>query len=84
MLQDGAEPSAASITLHNLQRLTHFAEDRHAEYREKAESILRSNSQLLEKAPFALATMDPMFGLMSGKCLGGDSTGLTKQLMLID
>ncbi|KAI0694518.1 hypothetical protein BC835DRAFT_1406417 [Cytidiella melzeri] len=55
--QDGAEPSAASVTIYNLQRLAHFAEDRHVEYREKAESILRSNSQLLDQAPFALATM---------------------------
>ena len=46
-----------SITLYNLNRLSHFAEDRHAEYQEKAQSILRSNSQLLEHAPFALATM---------------------------
>ncbi|EKM56969.1 uncharacterized protein PHACADRAFT_92450 [Phanerochaete carnosa HHB-10118-sp] len=55
--QDGAEPSAVSVTLYNLNRLAHFAEDRHGEYREKAQSILRSNSQLLEHAPFALATM---------------------------
>ncbi|KAI0088897.1 hypothetical protein BDY19DRAFT_890358 [Irpex rosettiformis] len=54
--QDGAEPSAVSVTLYNLQRLAHFAEDRHAEYQAKADSILRSNSQLLEHAPFALAT----------------------------
>ena len=57
LLQDGAEPSAVSVTLYNLQRLSHFAEDRHAEYQSKAQSILRSNSQLLEQAPFALATM---------------------------
>lgn len=56
-MQDGAEPSAASITLYNLQRLEHFAEDRHAEYQDKAQSILKSNSQLLEQAPFALGTM---------------------------
>lgn len=55
--QDGAEPSAVSITLYNLNRLAHFAEDRHVEYQAKAQSILRSNSQLLEHAPFALATM---------------------------
>ena len=46
-----------SITLYNLHRLAHIAEDRHSEYQAKAESILRSNSQLLEHAPFALATM---------------------------
>ncbi|PSS29549.1 hypothetical protein PHLCEN_2v2961 [Hermanssonia centrifuga] len=55
--QDGAEPSAVSVTLHNLYRLAHFAEDRHAEYGANAESILRTNSQLLNHAPFALATM---------------------------
>ena len=55
--QDGAEPSAVSVTLHNLQRLAHFAEDRHVEYQAKAQSILQANSQLLAQAPFALATM---------------------------
>ncbi|KAH8101789.1 hypothetical protein BXZ70DRAFT_1007034 [Cristinia sonorae] len=55
--QDGAEPSAVSITLHNLNRLSHFAEDRHTEYRAKAVSIIKSNSQVLDKAPFALATL---------------------------
>ena len=55
--QDGAEPSAVSVTLYNLNRLAHLTEDRHTEYQEKAKSILNSNSQLLENAPFALATM---------------------------
>ena len=55
--QDGAEPSAVSVTLHNLNRLSHFAEDRHAEYKDKADSTVKANSQILEKAPFALATM---------------------------
>ncbi|KAI0634762.1 hypothetical protein C8Q77DRAFT_1103957 [Trametes polyzona] len=55
--QDGAEPSAVSITLSNLQRLAHFAEDRHMEYNEKAKSVLASNGQLLSRAPFALASM---------------------------
>ncbi|KZT07968.1 uncharacterized protein LAESUDRAFT_698029 [Laetiporus sulphureus 93-53] len=55
--QDGAEPSAVSVTLSNLQRLAHFAEDKHKEYTEKAQSILTSNGQLLEAAPFALATI---------------------------
>lgn len=56
-LQDGAEPSAASVTLYNLHRLAHFAEDRHEDYHFKAQSILRSNSQLLTRAPFVSATM---------------------------
>ncbi|KAI0938399.1 hypothetical protein AcV5_000091 [Taiwanofungus camphoratus] len=55
--QDGAEPSAVSVTLSNLQRLEHFAEDRHAEYQKKAKSVLASNAQLLGAAPYALATM---------------------------
>ncbi|RDX46148.1 hypothetical protein OH76DRAFT_1407279 [Lentinus brumalis] len=55
--QDGAEPSAVSVSLSNLQRLAHFAEDKHAEYNEKAQSIIASNGQLLKQAPFALATM---------------------------
>ncbi|CDO71167.1 hypothetical protein BN946_scf184845.g37 [Trametes cinnabarina] len=55
--QDGAEPSAASITLSNLQRLAHFAEDKYADYNEKAKSILASNGQLLSRAPYALASM---------------------------
>ncbi|KZT68420.1 hypothetical protein DAEQUDRAFT_712033 [Daedalea quercina L-15889] len=55
--QDGAEPSAASVTLANLYRLAHIAEDYHTEFGEKAGSILRSNAQLLEYAPFALGAM---------------------------
>ena len=55
--QDGAEPSAASVTLANLFRLSHIAEDAHAEYEKKAESILRANATLLEHAPFALGAM---------------------------
>ncbi|CCM05079.1 uncharacterized protein FIBRA_07286 [Fibroporia radiculosa] len=55
--QDGAEPSAVSVTLSNLLRLSHFAEDRHKEYDEKAKSILASNAQLLGAAPYALAAM---------------------------
>ncbi len=46
-----------SITLSNLQRLAHFAEDKHAAYEEKADSILASNGQLLKQAPHALASM---------------------------
>ena len=46
-----------SITLSNLQRLAHFAEDKHAEYDKKAQSILASNGQLLKQAPSALASM---------------------------
>ncbi|KAF9809802.1 hypothetical protein IEO21_07245 [Rhodonia placenta] len=55
--QDGAEPSAVSVTLSNLLRLAHFAEDRYKEYQEKANSVLAANAQLLGAAPFALATM---------------------------
>ncbi|KAI0711527.1 hypothetical protein C8Q76DRAFT_622913 [Earliella scabrosa] len=55
--QDGAEPSAVSITLSNLQRLAHFAEDNHAAYTEKAQSIVASNGQLLKQAPHALGSM---------------------------
>ncbi|GJE86611.1 thioredoxin domain-containing protein [Phanerochaete sordida] len=55
--QDGAEPSAASISLYNLHRLAHIAEDRHAQYHERAAGVLRTHGQLLEHAPFALATM---------------------------
>lgn len=64
--QDGAEPSAASVTLSNLQRLAHFAEDRHAAYTEKAQSIVSSNGQLLTKAPHALASMVAA-ALMAGR-----------------
>ncbi|KAI0674624.1 hypothetical protein C8Q78DRAFT_1067592 [Trametes maxima] len=55
--QDGAEPSAVSVTLSNLQRLAHFAEDKHVTYTEKAKSIISSNGQLLSHAPHALASM---------------------------
>lgn len=55
--QDGAEPSAASVALANLLRLSHIAEDAHAEYAGKAEGVLRANAPLLEHAPFALGGM---------------------------
>ncbi|CAL1708631.1 unnamed protein product [Somion occarium] len=55
--QDGAEPSAASISLYNLNRLSHFAEDKYKDYHTKARSVIKSNSQLLNSAPFAVATM---------------------------
>ncbi|PIL27795.1 hypothetical protein GSI_10948 [Ganoderma sinense ZZ0214-1] len=55
--QDGAEPSAASVTLSNLQRLAHFAEDQHTAFNDKARSILASNGQLLKQAPHAMGTM---------------------------
>ena len=46
-----------SITLSNLQRLAHFAEDKYAAYNEKARSILSSNGQFMKQAPHALASM---------------------------
>ena len=55
--QDGAEPSAVSVTLSNLQRLAHFAEDSHAAYNDKAKSILASNGQLLKQASHAMGTL---------------------------
>ncbi|KAH9930526.1 Six-hairpin glycosidase-like protein [Epithele typhae] len=55
--QDGAEPSAASITLSNLQRLSHFDADSHTAYSEKAQSIVISNGQILNKAPFVSSAM---------------------------
>ena len=55
--KDGAEPSAASVTLSNLYRLAHVAEDNHTSYLAKAESILQSNAPVLTQAPYALATM---------------------------
>lgn len=55
--QDGAEPSAVSVTLSNLQRLAHFAEDHHTAFNDKAKSILASNGQLLKQAPHAMGTM---------------------------
>ncbi|OCH88385.1 hypothetical protein OBBRIDRAFT_734556 [Obba rivulosa] len=55
--QDGAEPSAQSVSFYNLQRLSHFAEDRHAAYQEKARGILEADAQVLGQAPYALATM---------------------------
>ncbi|KAI0074994.1 hypothetical protein K474DRAFT_1709403 [Panus rudis PR-1116 ss-1] len=55
--QDGAEPSASSVTLSNLNRLSHFADNRHGEYHAKADSIVKANAQILKQAPFALANM---------------------------
>lgn len=55
--QDGAEPSAVSVSIHNLRRLAHLAEDRFAEYESKRARALGAHGQLLASAPFALATM---------------------------
>lgn len=55
--QDGAEPSAISISSYNLHRLSHLAEDRYTEYIAKAEGIIKSNSQLLSAAPRGLGTL---------------------------
>lgn len=65
-----------SVTLSNLQRLAHFAEDRHNEYQEKVNSILASNAQLLGAAPYALATMlgAAMLGRKGYKQVGINST----------
>ncbi|TBU27045.1 hypothetical protein BD311DRAFT_866380 [Dichomitus squalens] len=53
--QDGAEPSAVSVAVSNLQRLAHFAEDNHSAFTEKTTSTLASNGQFLKQAPHALA-----------------------------
>ncbi|EMD34674.1 hypothetical protein CERSUDRAFT_86096 [Gelatoporia subvermispora B] len=55
--QDGAEPSAQSVAFWNLQRLSHFAEDRHGAYQEKARGVLETDAQILGQAPYALAAM---------------------------
>lgn len=45
------------MTLSNLYRLAHVAEDKHELYTSRASSILQSNAHLLTQAPHALASM---------------------------
>jgi len=56
LLQDGAEPSAVSITLSNLARLSHFDTAQTENYNEKILRTFKSIAPLLEGAPRTLAT----------------------------
>lgn len=56
LLQDGAEPSAASITLSNLTRLSHLDTIQTEKYSGKILQTYKSVAPLLERAPRALAT----------------------------
>lgn len=54
--QDGAEPAASSVTLHNLQRLAAYDSVNSERYKEYAISTYRSNADMLKRAPYAFAT----------------------------
>ncbi|GHJ87715.1 hypothetical protein NliqN6_4117 [Naganishia liquefaciens] len=54
--QDGAEPAASSVTLHNLQRLAAYASVNSERYKEYAISTYRSSADMLKRAPYAFAT----------------------------
>jgi uncharacterized protein YyaL (SSP411 family) len=54
--QDGAEPAASSVTVHNLQRLSSYASANAEKYQEHATSTYRSNADMLKRAPYAFAT----------------------------
>ena len=56
LLQDGAEPSAVSITLSNLARLSHFDTVQTEKYNERILRTFKSIAPLLDGAPRALAT----------------------------
>ncbi|KAF8329803.1 uncharacterized protein EI90DRAFT_3155219 [Cantharellus anzutake] len=52
---DGAEPSAVSITLSNLVRLSHIDTSRYEFYNDRIDRTITSIASLLERAPHALA-----------------------------
>lgn len=54
--QDGAEPSAASVALHNLQRLAIMASNHYEPWHRKAEEAYACNEAMLKRAPHAFAT----------------------------
>lgn len=54
--QDGAEPSAASVALHNLQRLSIMASNHYEQWHRKAEEAYACNEAMLKRAPHAFAT----------------------------
>jgi uncharacterized protein YyaL (SSP411 family) len=55
--QDGAEPSALSVSLSNLYRLSSFITLEEYDLRSKAERTLSSQSQMLHRVPYALGMM---------------------------
>lgn len=54
--QDGAEPAATSVAVHNLFQLAHYCSDRYPEYKDKAESILKSNEGTVSMSPYVIVT----------------------------
>ncbi|GJJ13380.1 hypothetical protein Clacol_007633 [Clathrus columnatus] len=55
--QDGAEPSALSVSLSNLYRLASLITDEEYDLKSKAERTLSSQSNMIAKAPYALGMM---------------------------
>lgn len=55
--QDGAEPSALSVSLSNLYRLSSLVTVEEYDLKSKAERTLSSQSSMLAKAPYALGMM---------------------------
>lgn len=54
--QDGAEPSAVSITLSNLARLSHFDTSKNETWNQRISQTLKNIAPFIEGAPRALAT----------------------------
>ncbi|KAF8592308.1 hypothetical protein K439DRAFT_1524915 [Ramaria rubella] len=55
--QDGAEPSALSVSVSNLYRLSNLITSEGSKFKTKAERTLASQSNMIERAPYALGTM---------------------------
>lgn len=55
--QDGAEPSALSVSVSNLYRLSYLITTEGSQLRDKAEKTLASQGNMLERAPYALGMM---------------------------
>lgn len=55
--QDGAEPSALSMSVSNLYRLSHLITAEESRMRYKAEKTIGSQKDMLERAPHALGMM---------------------------
>lgn len=55
--QDGAEPSALSVSLSNLYRLSSFITSEEYDLKSKAERTLSSQGSMITRAPYALGMM---------------------------
>lgn len=69
-VQEGAEPTAAAVSVSNLYRLAHLIDAKDNEYTEKASATVGTAGQLLQRAPYAGGT------LVSNALLDEDARGI--------